>query len=32
MTELPAAILSSQGINTFKSKLEKYMRNIRGFK
>jgi len=29
---LPAAVVSSQGINTFKSKLEKYLRNMGGFK
>jgi len=28
--KLPAAVASSQGINTFKSKLEKYLRNMGG--
>jgi len=30
--KFPAAIVSSQGINTFKSMLEKYLRNMGGFK
>jgi len=30
--KLPAAIISSQCINTFKSNLEKYLRNMGGFK
>jgi len=30
--KLPAAVVSSQGINTFKSKLEKYLRGMGGFR
>jgi len=30
--KLPAAVVSFQGINTFKSKFKKYVRNMGGFK
>jgi len=29
--KLPAAVVSSQGINTFKCKVEKYLRSKEGF-